>query len=466
MIHKGRSHGVCAFRGEDGEFELDYSLLGRGEVHTVYPQQDLVTDLIAEYLDRGGDIRFGVTVTGVDPHTATIRYRDANGTGEATGRFLAGCDGGNGITRTAIPEDSGRRYVQDHGVSWLAVLAEAPQSMAAVTYAIHDDGFAGHMARSPGVTRYYLQVPPGDRPETWTDERIWAALDTRLRTDEFGQLKQGAISERRIVRLRSEVVDPIQYDRLFLVGDAAGLISPSAAKGANLAIMEAEVLSRALVDAIARADERALISYSSTCLPRVWRAQEFSRWMIDLLRPLALMYGGPFYRSFAELTEAVRSGEESYSKAFGAHHFAHMAADPALSELFHGSMAASNAMFAGVTKVVDFSAARSVVDVAGGNGELLSQILHATPSLHGVLLDLPNALASAAPPAGRTGRSRHPGPRRLHPLSPGHRRHLPALTCAARLGRSAVPHDSVDVCAGHARARRTAGDRATVAKGR
>lgn len=283
MLHKGRSHGVCAFRGEDGEFELDYSRLGRGEVHTVYPQQDLVTDLIAEYLDRGGDIRFGVTVTDVDPHTATVRYRDANGRGEATGRFLAGCDGSNGITRTAVPEDVGRRHTQDHGVSWLAVLAEAPQSMAAVTYAIHDDGFAGHMARSPEVTRYYLQVPPGDDPEAWPDERIWAALDIRLRTDEFGQLKQGPISERRIVRLRSEVVDPIQHDRLFLVGDAASLISPSAAKGANLAIMEAEVLSRALVDAITRADDQALTSYSSTCLPRIWRAQEFSRWMIDLL---------------------------------------------------------------------------------------------------------------------------------------------------------------------------------------
>jgi hypothetical protein len=115
------------------------------------------------------------------------------------------------------------------------------------------------------------------------------------------------------------------------------------------------------------------------------------------MRPLALMYGGPFYRSFAELTEAVRSGEESYAKAFGSHHFAHMAADPALSELFHGSMAASNAMFTGVTKVVDFSTARTVVDVAGGNGELLSRVLHANPALQGVLLDLPNALAAARP---------------------------------------------------------------------
>ncbi|MFD9704883.1 methyltransferase [Lentzea sp. NPDC059081] len=115
------------------------------------------------------------------------------------------------------------------------------------------------------------------------------------------------------------------------------------------------------------------------------------------MRPLALMYGGPFYRSFAELTESVRSGEESYAKAFGAHHFAHMATDPALAELFHGSMAASNAMFTGVTKVVDFSRARTVVDVAGGNGELLSRVLHANRDLHGVLLDLPNALAAAEP---------------------------------------------------------------------
>ncbi|GGN13738.1 4-hydroxybenzoate 3-monooxygenase [Lentzea pudingi] len=280
MLHKGLEHGVCAFRGEDGEFELDYSRLGRGEVHTVYPQQDLVADLVAEYLDRGGEIRFGATVTGVDPGTATIRYRDEQGESVVSGRFLAGCDGSGGVTRQAVP---GRRITQDHGVSWLAVLAEAPQSMAAVTYAIHDDGFAGHMARSPEVTRYYLQVPPGDDAEAWTGERIWAALDTRMRVDEFGQLKQGPIIDRRIVRLRSDVAAEIQHDRLFLAGDAAGLISPSAAKGANLAIMEAETLASALVSALRHDDERPLAAYSRTCLPRVWRAQEFSRWMIDLL---------------------------------------------------------------------------------------------------------------------------------------------------------------------------------------
>ncbi|HTI22675.1 MAG TPA: methyltransferase [Kutzneria sp.] len=113
------------------------------------------------------------------------------------------------------------------------------------------------------------------------------------------------------------------------------------------------------------------------------------------LRPLALMYGGPFYQSFGALTDAVRTGEESYAKVFGAHHFKHMAADPVLAELFHQSMAASNAVFADLVRVVDLSDAREVVDIAGGNGELLSRVLAANPTARGTLVERPHALASA-----------------------------------------------------------------------
>ncbi len=111
---------------------------------------------------------------------------------------------------------------------------------------------------------------------------------------------------------------------------------------------------------------------------------------------LALMYGGPFYRSFAGLTDAVRTGEESFAKVFGAHHFPYLAGDPSLAALFHRSMAASNAMFAELVRVVDFPSAGLVVDVAGGNGELLSRVLGAGPELHGILMDRPEALAVAS----------------------------------------------------------------------
>lgn len=291
MLRYGQSHGTCAFRYADGQFELNYAMLGRGEAHTVYPQQNLVTDLITEYLGRGGELRFGVTVTGVDADTATVTFDG----GLARGQFLAGCDGSNGMTRAAVPA---ARLTRDHGIAWLAVLAAAPQSMPAVTYAMHDNGFAGHMARSPQVTRYYLQVRPDDDPAAWTDDRIWAELGLRMRVERFGPLCRGPVIDRRIVHLRSDVVDPMQHGRLFLAGDAASLISPSAAKGANLAIMQAEVLARALIDALVRDDERALKEYSDTCLPRIWRAQEFSHWMISLLHgPAATEPDADFQRA-------------------------------------------------------------------------------------------------------------------------------------------------------------------------
>jgi p-hydroxybenzoate 3-monooxygenase len=276
MLHNGHPHDTCAFRDGNGQFELDYGRLGRGEVHTVYPQQHLVTDLIAEYLDRGGRIRFDVPVTQINPATATVSYDG----GPAQGRLVVGCDGSNGVSRRAVPAG---RQTRDHGIAWLAVLAEAPPSMGTTTYAMHDNGFAGHMARGPRVTRYYLEVRPDTDPADWSDERIWSELRLRMRVAEFGPLREGPITERRIVRLRSDVVDSLQHQRLFLAGDAASLISPSAAKGANLAIMEAELLASALTDALARDDERALAGYTDACRPRIWRAQEFSHWMITLL---------------------------------------------------------------------------------------------------------------------------------------------------------------------------------------
>jgi p-hydroxybenzoate 3-monooxygenase len=277
----GLPHDTCAFRSDHGQFELKYSELGRGEIHTVYPQQDLVRDLITEFVDRDGEIRFETDVVQVDAREARITLRDGQ---HLSARYVAGCDGQQGVSRQAVPS---RRYRRDHGVSWLALLAEAPPSMTAVMYAIHPNGFAGHMARTSTVTRYYLQVPRGENPDAWPDERVWDELRLRMRAGQYGELKQGRITERRIVDLVSHVMDPIQHERLFLAGDAASLISPSAAKGANLALMAAEVLAHAMACAVNRNDERLLARYSQDCLPRIWRAQEFSHWMIDLLH-------GPF----------------------------------------------------------------------------------------------------------------------------------------------------------------------------
>ncbi len=276
LLRNGAEHDTCAFRNERTEFELKYGELGNGEVHTVYPQQFLVTDLIAEFLARGGEIRFEAEVSSVSGTDATVIADDLL----LRARYIAGCDGQHGVSRRSVPA---RIFRRDHEISWLAILAEAPPSMSAIGYALHERGFAGHMARTPTVTRYYLEVPRGEDPEAWTDDRIWDELRLRMGAERYGELKRGPVIERRIVDLSSRVMDTIQRGNLFLAGDAASLISPSAAKGANLALMEAEILGRALVTAFEKRDTTALDRYSAECLPRIWRAQEFSHWMINLL---------------------------------------------------------------------------------------------------------------------------------------------------------------------------------------
>ncbi|WP_354643757.1 methyltransferase [Kitasatospora camelliae] len=121
------------------------------------------------------------------------------------------------------------------------------------------------------------------------------------------------------------------------------------------------------------------------------------------LHPLALMYGGPFYRSFGELGHSVRTGREGFDHLFGAHHFEYFAERPELADLFDRSMAASSAMFGPIPGLVDLSAVRTVVDVAGGNGELLSRILRAAPHLEGVLLERPHAVEAARATMAKAG---------------------------------------------------------------
>ncbi|MFJ9814606.1 4-hydroxybenzoate 3-monooxygenase [Streptomyces sp. NPDC101151] len=283
----GQAHSACEFRTADGRFRLDYSGLGRGEWHTVYPQQRLVTDLLTRFLASGGQVEFAteaVAVLDTDTDRPSVTVREADGRpGTWRARYVAGCDGRHGAARRSLPADSVRRHHCDHGVTWLGLLAEAPPSMDAVGYAVHERGFAGHMARTSEITRYYVQCERGTPADAWSEERIWDELELRMRGKEYGPLHRGRVVQRAIVDLESDVLEPLRHGSLFLVGDAAALVSPSAAKGANLAVLEAEILADALIDDIVHDHSDGLDAYSARCLAYIWRAQEFSHWMIRLL---------------------------------------------------------------------------------------------------------------------------------------------------------------------------------------
>ncbi|MER5636570.1 methyltransferase [Kitasatospora sp. NPDC002227] len=117
------------------------------------------------------------------------------------------------------------------------------------------------------------------------------------------------------------------------------------------------------------------------------------------LQPLALMYGGPFYRSFGHLAHTVRTGETAFDHLHGENHFEHFARDPELADLFDRSMAASARMFEPLAQHPAITAAASaggtVVDIAGGTGELLAGLLTAHPQLRGALLERPHVIEAA-----------------------------------------------------------------------
>jgi hypothetical protein len=116
------------------------------------------------------------------------------------------------------------------------------------------------------------------------------------------------------------------------------------------------------------------------------------------LRALALMHGMEFFQqSFAQLEYSARTGKTGMSKAFPDGVFAYLRSHPEDSKVFNASMTAkSHQDNAAFVAAYDFSGARTVVDVGGGQGHLLRAVLDADPAIKGIVFDLPEGLPEHA----------------------------------------------------------------------
>jgi p-hydroxybenzoate 3-monooxygenase len=284
-------HGVLlTFGGRRHRIAL--SDLTGGRSITIYGQQELVKDLIGARLAAGGAIEFeaeAVSLADLDGPRPRVRFRKDGVERELRCDFVAGCDGFHGVSRPSIPAGVLSVFERVYPFAWLGILAAVAPSTDELIYARHPRGFALHSLRSPEVSRLYIQVDPGARLEDWSDDRIWQELRVRLGTPAEGDgwtLRDGPVLERVIAQHHSFVVEPMQYGRLFLAGDAAHIVPPTGAKGLNLAVADVRVLARAIGAWYASGATAALDAYSARCLARVWRVQEFSSWMSTLLHPL------------------------------------------------------------------------------------------------------------------------------------------------------------------------------------
>jgi p-hydroxybenzoate 3-monooxygenase len=287
MRAEGLVHHGIEFRLDGVPHRIDLSALYDGRAITVYGQQEVVKDLIEARVASGAAIHFEATVTGIAGHTTerpSVNVTTAEGEFEVTGDYVVGCDGSHGVASASVPANLLRRFERVYPFSWLGILAEAPPATEELIYCRHPRGFALYSMRSPTLSRLYLGVSPDETLDQWSDERIWDELTTRLMTEEGASIAQGPILERGITPMRSVVVAPMRYGRLLLAGDAAHIVPPTGAKGMNLALADVRQLAPALIAGL-RGDARSLDAYSDDSLRRVWRAEEFSTYMTQMLHP-------------------------------------------------------------------------------------------------------------------------------------------------------------------------------------
>jgi p-hydroxybenzoate 3-monooxygenase len=286
LKREGLVHHGIELRFDGHGHRIAMTELTGGRAITVYGQQEVVKDLIRHRLADGGDIRFSVSdvrLHDIETSTPGVSFRDGGESIRIDCDIVAGCDGFHGVCRTAIPSGALNCFERAYPFAWLGILAEAPPTHDELIYAYHDRGFALYSMRSPEVTRLYLQVSPDEQLDAWPDARIWEELHTRLETDDGWTLREGAVIEKGVTGMRSHVIEPMQYHRLFLAGDAAHIVPPTGAKGMNLAVADVRVLARAIGTFCSGKGSELLDAYSATCLKRVWRAEHFSWWMTSML---------------------------------------------------------------------------------------------------------------------------------------------------------------------------------------
>jgi p-hydroxybenzoate 3-monooxygenase len=259
-----------------------------GRTITIYGQQQVVRDLIDACAERGVEVRFevdDVAVHGLDSDAPSIAFRDAEGEARLDCELIAGCDGFHGVCRPSIPDGVLREFEHTYPFGWLGILAEAAPTTDELIYAWHERGFSLYSMRSPEVSRLYLQVPADEDIAEWPDERIWEELQARLGVDGW-RVGEGKIFDKGVTPMRSFVCEPMRYGKLFLAGDSAHIVPPTGAKGLNLAVNDVRLLATAMAARFADGDDTLLAAYSENALRRVWRAQDFSNYMTQLLHRL------------------------------------------------------------------------------------------------------------------------------------------------------------------------------------
>jgi SAM-dependent methyltransferase len=158
-----------------------------------------------------------------------------------------------------------------------------------------------------------------------------------------------------------------------------------------------------------RADENSVSRLMrALCAVGVFRAERAGTFTITALgkplrsripgslRAMVITLGESHYAAWAHLLESVKTGAAAFPHAFGTQMFDYLGQDLEAGGTFNRAMTEYAAMSSCAALLsYDFSGIRSIVDVGGGFGKLLTRILRMYPAMQGTLFDMPSVIAAA-----------------------------------------------------------------------
>lgn len=115
------------------------------------------------------------------------------------------------------------------------------------------------------------------------------------------------------------------------------------------------------------------------------------------LKGWAIMRGEDFvWRPWGNILHSVLTGESAFKHTFGTDWAEYLAQHPDASAAFdEGMRSISGIKFWAVAEAYDFSPFKTVADIGGGNGGLITAVLRKFPHLNGMLCDLPHVVAES-----------------------------------------------------------------------
>ena len=126
----------------------------------------------------------------------------------------------------------------------------------------------------------------------------------------------------------------------------------------------------------------------------------------ESMRSPAIMYGEEWYRVWGTLLNTIKTGQTGFKHVFGQNIFDYYQRHPEAAETFnHGMSELSRTMYSSdtIVRAYDFSDCERIVDVGGGHGSFLADLLKANPHTRGILFDLPQVVESAKRYLGEEG---------------------------------------------------------------